>query len=176
MDHAPGGEVQALRGGGAEGGGERGRHRVTPPRVPPGAGGYLELGSQGVAGPLQRGGVQAFLVTLQAVPVLRLLHGLVHVLEDVPALVPGSAQLVVLRGARCDGGVQVRRRWIPPSSPSFPPVPSQPGRKAARPPHSPQFWLQVTRDRHEPHSPKLPEVCTAPSAPPVPPSPYPRCA
>lgn len=121
MDHAPGGEVQALREG-AEGGGERGRHRVTPPRVPPGAGGYLELGSQGVAGPLQRGGIQAFLVALQAVPVLRLLHGLVHVLEDVPALVPGSAQLDVLRGARCDGGVQVRRRWIPPSSPSFPPV------------------------------------------------------
>ena len=51
-------------------------------------------------------------------PVLRSLHRLVHILEDVPALVPGSAQLVVLRGARWDGkgesgsaGSSTRRRW-----------------------------------------------------------------
>lgn len=108
------------------GGGQRAAVSVAgtgrPPPNPPGSWGYLELGSQGVAGPLQRGGVQAFLVALQAVPVLRLLHGLVHVLEDVPALVPGSAQLVVLRGARWDGGAEprVRRRWMVLPHPSVP--------------------------------------------------------
>lgn len=64
----------------------------------------LELCCQGVAGPLQGGGVQALLVAFQAVPVLRLLHCFVHILENFPALVPGPAELLVLRGAACPWG------------------------------------------------------------------------
>ena len=59
----------------------------------------LELCCQGVAGPLQGRGVQAFLAALQLVPVLRLLHRLVHILKDFPALVPCPAELLVLGGA-----------------------------------------------------------------------------
>ena len=54
VDHAPGGEVQALRE--AKGGGKQGSGPGRPPAGPPllpGSCGYLELGSQWVAGPLQ---------------------------------------------------------------------------------------------------------------------------
>lgn len=71
-------------------------------RVPVGS--DLELRCQGVAGPLQGGGVQALLVAFQTVPVFRLLHCFIHILEDFPALVPGPAELLVLRGATCPRG------------------------------------------------------------------------
>lgn len=58
---------------------------------------YLELGCDGIAGPLQRGGIQPLLVGLQALLVLRLLDRLVHVPEELPAVVPSQAELLVLR-------------------------------------------------------------------------------
>lgn len=64
----------------------------------------LELCCQGVAGPLQGGGVQALLVAFQTVPVLCLLYRFVHILENFPALVPGPAEFLVLGGAACPQG------------------------------------------------------------------------
>lgn len=60
---------------------------------------YLELCCQGIAGSLEGSGIQAFLVPLQSVTVLCLLHCFIHKLENLSALVPGTAELLVLRCA-----------------------------------------------------------------------------
>lgn len=65
---------------------------------------YPEFCSQGVAGPLQGSGVQAFLVLLEPVPILRSFDGVVNEPQDVPALIPSPAQLLLLWGARWDNG------------------------------------------------------------------------
>lgn len=75
-----------------------GRVRAKPVPSCPHSGRYLELGCQRVAGAFQRGGIQALLVGLQPMPVLCPLHRLVHVSQDLPALVPGTAQLLMLWG------------------------------------------------------------------------------
>ena len=64
----------------------------------------LNSAARGVAGPLQRGGVQALLVAFQTVPVLCLLYCFVHILENFPTLVPGPAEFLMLGGAACPRG------------------------------------------------------------------------